>query len=158
VPRTGTASYTGDMLATMVYNPLVDTQNDAPTYFQWISGTATTNVDFGANTFNTSFAGTVSAPGYDVYTTRTHVLDAGATFAATGSGTIDLVTKGGFSGQVSTASFNQGGTIPVNIAGSSIDGAFYGPNADEVGGGFRIVGGTPDERIDILGSFVGKKP
>ena len=24
-------------------------------------------------------------------------------------------------------------------------------------GGFRIVGGTPDQRIDILGAFVGKK-
>jgi hypothetical protein len=143
----------------MVYNPLIDTQADAPTYFQWITGSATTNVNFGANTFTQSMTGTVTAPGYDVYTSRTHVLDAGATFAASASGTIDLVNKGGFSGQVGSASFTQGGTnTPVSIAGSSIDGAFYGPNANEVGGGFRIVGGTPDERIDILGSFVGAKP
>ncbi|WP_173203779.1 transferrin-binding protein-like solute binding protein [Sphingopyxis sp. BSNA05] len=44
------------------------------------------------------------------------------------------------------------------IAGSSINGAFYGPDAEELGGGYRIVGGTPDERIDILGTFVGKQP
>lgn len=159
VPKTGTASFTGDMLATMVYNPLRDTQQNAPTYFQWINGTATTNVDFAANTFTSSLTGTVTAPNYDVYTSRAHVLDAGATFAATGSGAVDMVTLGGFAGQVNTASFTQGGTnIPVTIAGSSIDGAFYGPHAEEVGGGFRIVGGNPDERIDILGSFVGKKP
>lgn len=159
VPTTGSASYTGDMLATMVYNPLFDTQPDAPTYYQWINGTATTNVDFGASTFTTALSGTVTAPNYDVYTSRTHVLDAGATFTASGSGNVDLVNKGGFSGQVGTASFTQGGTnIPVNIAGSSLDGAFYGPAADEVGGGFRVVGGTPDQRIDILGAFTGKKP
>jgi hypothetical protein len=159
IPKTGTATFTGDMLATMVFNPLIDTQADAPTYYQWITGTATTNVDFGANSFTQSLSGTTTAPNYDIFTSRTHVLNAGATFAATGSGTIDLVNKGGFSGQVGTASFTQGGSnIPVNIAGSSIDGTFYGPNAEEVGGGFRIVGGTPDERIDILGAFVGKKP
>ena len=37
------------------------------------------------------------------------------------------------------------------------DGAFYGPNGEEAGGGFRIVGGKPDERVDIVGAFVGKK-
>lgn len=159
VPTSGSATFTGDMLATMVYNPLLDVDASAPTYFQWINGTATTNVNFGANTFTQSISGTVTAPGYDVFTSRDHVLDAGATFAASGSGTIDLVNKGGFTGQVGSASFTQGATnMPVSVAGSSIDGAFYGPNANEVGGGFRIVGGTPDQRIDILGSFVGTKP
>ena len=40
---------------------------------------------------------------------------------------------------------------------SSIDGSFYGPNAVEVGGSFRIVGGVPDQRVDILGAFTGAK-
>jgi hypothetical protein len=162
VPRTGTATYTGDMLASMVYNPLPDTIAGAPTYFQWITGTASTTVNFGANSFSTTMAGTVQAPQYDIYTSREHVLDAGATFTAAGSGQVDLVQKGGFAGQVTSASFNQDGTnLPVNISGSSIDGAFFGPGgtADklEVGGGFRIVGGTPDERIDILGTYTGTK-
>jgi hypothetical protein len=159
VPTSGSATYSGDMLATMVYNPLIDTQADAPTYYQWINGSQTTTVDFGANSFTTAMTGTVTDPDYDIFTSRAHVLNGGATFAATGSGTVDLVNKGGFSGQVNSASFTQGGTnIPVAIAGSSIDGAFYGPNANEIGGGYRVVGGTPDERIDIMGAFTGAKP
>ena len=158
VPKTGTATYTGDMLATMVYNPLWDVQTDAPTYYQWINGTATTNIDFGGNSFTQTMTGTVTAPGLDAYTSGTHVLNSGATFAAAGHGTIDLVGKGGFTGKMDSASFTQGGTnMPVDVAGSSIDGAFYGPAAQEVGGGFRVVGAVPDQRVDILGTFVGRK-
>lgn len=159
VPKTGTASYTGDMIATMVYNPLLDIDRFTPTYYQWISGSNTTNVDFGANTFSTTLTGTVSAPMYDAYTSQVHAMPAGATFNAAASGSIDLVNKGGFSGQVNSASFTQNGTTSaVNVGGSSIDGAFYGPHAEEVGGGFRVVGITPDQRVDILGAFTGKKP
>lgn len=158
VPRTGTASYTGDMIATMVYNPLIDA-GVPDTYFQWITGTATNAVDFGTNQVTSTFTGTVDAPQFDIYTSRVHVLDAGATFSATGTSTIDLVNKGGFQGQVGSASFTQGGSnLPVAVEGSSIDGAFFGPSANEVGGGFRIVGGTPDQRIDILGAFTGARP
>ena len=69
------------------------------------------------------------------------------------------VGAGGFLGQMSSASFTQtnGQTLSVNVGGSSIDGAFFGPAAQEVGGAFRIVGGTPDTRIDILGAYTGKK-
>jgi hypothetical protein len=159
VPRTGTATFTGEMLATMVYNDLLDVNSSASTYFQWIDGSATTTVDFGTNTFTNSLTGTVFAPQLDIFTSGVATIGAGATFAASGSGQIDLVNAGGFLGQVNSASFTQGGTTTaVNIAGSSVDGAFYGPAANEVGGGFRIVGGTPDQRIDILGAFTGKKP
>lgn len=159
VPRTGTATFTGEMLATMVYNDLLDVNANASTYFQWIDGSATTTVDFAANTFTNSLTGTVFAPQLDIFTSGIATIGAGATFAASGSGQIDLVNAGGFLGQVNSASFTQGGTTTaVNIAGSSVDGAFYGPAANEVGGGFRIVGGTPDQRIDILGAFTGKKP
>jgi hypothetical protein len=159
VPTTGTGTYSGDMIGTLVFNPLLDTDATAPTYFQWLSGTSRTTIDFAANTFAISLNGSVTAPGFDVYTTRVFSLPAGSTFAAAGAGRIDLVTAGGFLGQFNSASF----TYPdrtifnLNIAGSSVDGAFFGPAANEVGGGFRIVGGTPDERIDILGTFVGAK-
>ncbi|TPG20502.1 hypothetical protein EAH87_08450 [Sphingomonas koreensis] len=90
----------------------------------------------------------------------------GAAFNATGSASI--ITTGGFSGQFSSAFFTAGGTkVPVdftsvnpatNVAGgSSIDGGFYGPGAKEVGGNFRIVGGVPNQRFDILGAFTGAK-
>ncbi len=158
VPRTGTGTFTGDMLASMVYNPLIDTQPDAPTYFQWISGTSTTLVDFGASTFSLALSGLVGAPHTDSFSSGVHSMLSGASFTAAGTGRIDLVNAGGFLGAINSASFVQtnGTRVALTIAGSSVDGTFYGPTANEVGGGFRIVGGRPDERIDILGVFTGK--
>jgi hypothetical protein len=158
VPKTGTATFNGPMIATMIFNPLRDTDPTAPTYFQWIEGTSRTTVDFAASSFTLNLNGTVFAPQFDAFTTKVFTLQPGATFTAAGAGRIDLVNAGGFLGQFTSAGFTQpGGNFAVNIAGSSIDGAFYGPAADEVGGGFRIVGGTPDQRIDILGAFTGTK-
>lgn len=158
VPKTGSASFAGPMIATMVFNPLRDTDPSAPTYFQWIEGRSQTTVDFAASSFTLKVGGTVFAPQFDAFTSKVFTLGQGATFTASGAGRVDLVSAGGFLGQFSTVSFSQaGGTLPVTIAGSSIDGTFFGPAANEVGGGFRIVGGTPDERIDILGAFTGKQ-
>ncbi|WP_136161796.1 transferrin-binding protein-like solute binding protein [Sphingomonas flavalba] len=166
VPKTGSGSYTGAMLATMVYNPTFDGvyQGNAvaelPTFFQWISGTSKLDVDFGASTLTATLNGTVFAPQVDYYTdSSASILPAGTTFTASGTGRIDLVNAGGFIGVFNSAGFTApgGGDHPVTIAGSSLDGAFYGPAAEEIGGGFRIVGGTPDQRIDILGAFTGKK-
>ncbi len=180
VPKTGTGSYAGSMLATMVNNPTLDTA-DNPTYFQWISGTSNVTVDFAASKVDLAFAGTVSGPQVDRYTvlpgqTPQVAIPGGSTFAATGTAAIDLVKTGGFSGTITDATFKgAGGTVlqhltppasvqdstkaPGVIAGSSVNGAFYGPGGTiantEVGGGFRIVGGTPDQRIDIVGAFTG---
>jgi hypothetical protein len=159
VPLTGTGSYSGAMLASAVYNPSFDVDPSTPTYFQWIEGRATTTVDFAAKTFTLGLTGTVFAPQFDANTSRTYALQQGASFAAAGSGQIDLVNAGGFLGKFNSASFTQPGgqKLTLDIAGSSIDGAFFGPTAQEVGGGFRVVGGVPDQRVDILGAFVGKK-
>ena len=180
VPKTGTGRYSGSMLATMVNNPTLDTSED-PTYFQWISGTSTVNVDFATSKVDLAFNGTVSAPQVDRYTvfpgqTAQVAIAGGSTFSATGTAAIDLVNNGGFAGTVTEATFRSatGQTLqhllpPANvqqntkaegvIAGSSVNGAFYGPGGTpdrtEVGGGFRIVGGTPDQRIDIVGGFTG---
>ncbi|MBR0551313.1 transferrin-binding protein-like solute binding protein [Stakelama marina] len=159
VPKTGSGTFTGDMIATMVFNPDLDTNAGAPTYFQWIDGSQTTTVDFGALSVKSDFTGTVLAPSIDAYTSGASSMPAGSTFSASAQATIDLVNKGGFTGSFTSAKFERPGMsdFTVNIAGSSIDGAFFGPNGEEIGGGFRIVGGTPDERIDILGAFTGKK-
>ncbi len=180
VPKTGTGQYVGSLLATMVNNPTLDT-TDNPTYFQWISGTSTVNVDFGASKVDLAFNGTVSNPQVDQYTvfpgqTAQVAIPGGSTFTATGTAAIDLVKTGGFAGTITEATFkNTAGqtlqhllppaTVQQNtkaegvIAGSSVNGAFYGPGGTidktEVGGGFRIVGGTPDQRIDITGAFTG---
>jgi hypothetical protein len=159
VPKTGTGAFEGTMLASMVFNDQPDASGNLDTYFQWIAGRATTNVNFGANTFSLSLDGKVGAPLFDG-TSRQHSVLENALFRANGGGSINLVNAGGFFGQFNEAWFvNPGGArLDLVIAGSSVNGAFYGPNGNEVGGGYRIVGGMPDERIDILGTFVGKQP
>jgi hypothetical protein len=164
VPKSGTASYQGGMLATMVVNPTLDKAYGAelPTYFQWVEGTSRVDVDFGKSTVNVSMNGTVAAPQIDRYTApQTSTIAAGTSFTASGSASIDMVRTGGFTGSMTKASFGattNGAPTAVEIAGSSVDGTFFGPSAEEVGGSFHIVGGNPDERVDILGSFAGAKP
>lgn len=159
VPVTGTGTFSGAMIATFVFNDQLDISPGAPTYFQWIDGSATTTVDFANASFALALTGVAGAPQFDVFTNRQFSIQPGAVFNAAGTGRIDLIQAGGFLGQFQSAGFTQGGaTLPISIAGSSIDGAFFGPVANEVGGGFRIVGGTPDQRIDILGAFVGRRP
>lgn len=170
VPRSGSADFHGDMIATLVFNDQIDFDPNAPTYFQWIDGTSglnpangvfgnTTHVDFGTLKVSSDFNGTVTAPALDAYTTGAFSLPAGWLFSAHSEATIDLINKGGFTGSFTSAKFSKPGftDFTLNIAGSSVDGAFYGPNGEELGGGFRIVGGTPDQRIDILGVFTAKK-
>jgi hypothetical protein len=159
VPTSGTGTFDGTMLATMVFNDQPDITGNLDTYMQWIAGSASTSVNFGANTFSLSLDGSVGAPMFDGTSGQQSVLE-GAKFFANGGGDINLVSAGGFFGQFNEAWFvNPDNTrLDLVIAGSSINGAFYGPKAQEVGGGYRIVGGTPDERIDILGTFVGKQP
>ncbi len=158
VPKTGTGTFAGNFIATTVFNNLLDTDPAAPSFLQWIGGNSSASVNFAANTFTLGLNGTVTAPLFDAASQRIFSLQAGANFVANGAGQLDLVNSDGFHGMFTTAYFtNPNGTrLNVNIGGSSIDGSFFGPAAQEIGGGFRIVGGTPDERVDILGAFTGK--
>lgn len=164
VPGTGEATYRGDMIATLVHNSMLDTNSVYPSYMQWMEGTQETRVKFASLKVETDLRGTVFAPAIEAYSTGQYQLAAGTTFSAYADATIDLINKGGFTGTFGCAAFGaqcvRDQALPVGaltIAGSSIDGAFFGPNGEEVGAGFRIVGGTPDERIDILGAFTGFK-
>lgn len=170
VPVTGTASYRGDMIATMVGNNAIDSIAN-PTNFQWIVGSSNVTLDFGKSTMAMMLTGTVTSAnmqGYVQVPNDRLAAPAGSIFTAQGSGKIDLAGSGGFTGQFDSASINpsSGGNVPVynrvnpgnQIAGgNSIDGAFFGPNGVNVGGNFRIVGGVPDQRIDIHGAFTGVK-
>ena len=159
VPRTGTGTFNGQMVATMVFNDQLDINRGAPTYFQWMHGTSATVINFASNTFTLALNGTVLAPLFDTYTNKQFSIREGAVFTGAGSGRLDLINAGGFLGQFQSAFFvnPNGDRLNVSIEGSSIDGALFGPTAEEVGGGFRIVGGVPDERVDILGAFTGAK-
>lgn len=174
VPTTGLFDFSGNMLATMINNPTIDGQNGSSldSFYQWIEGSVNLTVDFANDEVRDILLnGIVSNPQIDALTQNSgnydpngvySYLPGGTAFEASGSATIDLVGAGGFLGAIDTARFiARGGNLfadgssvqNILIEGSSIDGAFFGPNGDEVGGGFRIVGGIPDERIDIMGVF-----
>lgn len=159
VPTTGRGTFSGEMIATLVFNPMLDVDPGYPSYLQWMYGTQTSEIKFGDLTVDTVFTGTLLAPVLDAYTTGDFLLPNGASFRAVSTARIDLINKGGFTGTFTEACFAVVCTSAneIDIAGSSIDGAFFGPAAQEIGGGFRIVGGTPDQRVDILGAFTGKK-
>jgi hypothetical protein len=160
VPKSGSGSFTGQMIASLVNNPTLDLDPGAPTYLQWMQGTHTTTVNFGSGAVTQVMDGTLLAPTIDAYTSGVGGLAAGTAFHAEASAILDMINKGGFTGSFAQACFAVACTDAnkLLIAGSSLDGTFFGPGAEEVGGGFRIVGGRPDQRIDILGAFTGKRP
>lgn len=164
-PAKGTGHYDGAFLASMVG----DQRGGTAPVLQWINGTSSVDVNFSERSVALAVSGIVG-PAYvkDLLVNNTTlVIGAGATFSATGSASW---AQGGnaFTGRFSSASFTSGTAVtPVDftsvnsmngVAGaSSIDGTFYGPDAKNIGGNFRIVGGVPNQRIDILGGFVGVK-
>jgi hypothetical protein len=165
IPTKGTGHYNGDFLATMINQG----SGGSVPVFQWLTGSSSVDVDFGKSTVGLALSGTVGK-GYtgDVAVSDLSVtVPSGSTFNAAGTATFNAVTAG-FAGKFTSAGFKAGGgDIPVDFTSvsagsstagaSSIDGRFYGTNAAEIGGNFRIVGGIPDQRIDIHGAFTGAK-
>lgn len=174
IPASGSGTYTGGFLATMI----ADKSGGGASYLQWINGSSTVGVNFGTGKVDLSVTGTVGdafAQGGTVDPTQL-AFAKGSQFNAVGTASIDLVRSGGFTGVftqntpghdnvgftdaagvftgIDFASVSQGG---ATAGASSIDGAFFGPNAVNVGGNLRIVGGVPNQRIDILGAFTGAK-
>lgn len=162
-PRTGTGAFNGPMIASMVFNDGFDT-GETDTYFQWIVGSANVNVDFAATTFNINMSGRVGAMFSDVNQVVVPSMPEGSIFTAAGNGRFDggLPIFRTFSGGFSSASFTRpdGSVFVMNLSdpyssANTIDGSFYGPNGEEVGGTYRVSHGQPDTRIDILGVFTG---
>ncbi len=157
IPKSGTATYAGDLYAHVIISPQItdaggkiigsSTGDD----FRSVVGTSNSTVDFGTGKLGFTLAGNVVGYAGD-----------SRNFAAVGSADIfkpaDDKGPSRFVGAVSSWSFgnyNNGTTVPT--AASTIEGGFFGPKAEEIGGAFRIIGSRPDERIDILGAFAGKK-
>jgi hypothetical protein len=167
IPTSGTGSYTGGFLASMVNDP--DTGKGS--YFQWIQGDSSLSVDFTKSTVAMSLSGKVDAASLNnvAIPDSKLAIPTGSSFSATGSAMIDLVKTGGFTGTFSDVHFVDTAGNKVNVdfsaisagsstaGASSIDGAFYGPNAVNLGGSFRVTGGIPNQRVDILGAFTGAK-
>ncbi|MBB5716558.1 transferrin-binding protein-like solute binding protein [Sphingomonas aerophila] len=163
-PTKGTARFDGQFLATMV----AQRDGSAPAQ-QWLSGSSAVDVDFASRKVALTLSGAVGP----AFVQNTPISDAalsipaGSTFSATGTAGWGAFSNA-FSGKFTAAGFTSDGkATPVDFASvsagtstagaSSIDGAFYGPDAKNVGGNFRIVGGIPNQRVDILGGFTGTK-
>ena len=179
IPGTGSGSYEGGFIASMIGNTSADNTIANGNYFQWVRGDSKIAIDFSRQTMSLMLTGTVGSANMNGYNVPDRMLSypTGSTFEAKGSGVIDLNRTGGFTGAFSGSDANGAanyvrfvtptGTQTVNVSGitqgsnvagaSSIDGTFFGPNAVNVGGNFRIVGGTPDQRVDIHGAFTGAK-
>lgn len=155
MPTSGSGRYAGNMLATMSFNDEIDNPGSPRTRLEWISGTAGVDVNFGAGTVTANFTGSVldTAPVFADLgpLNRSH---RGETFTATGTASFDTDRRG-YTGKIANASL---GASTVSIVGSSLDGTFFGPKAAETGGAFRVIGGIPDQRVDIIGAFTGAKP
>ncbi len=179
IPGTGTGSYEGGFIASMIGNTTADNAVANGNFFQWMRGDSKISIDFSRQTMSLMLAGTVGSANMNGFNVPDRLLSypTGSTFEAKGSGTIDLNRTGGFTGSFAgtdsagVANYvrfvTPTGTQIVNVSGisqgssvagaSSIDGTFFGPNAVNVGGNFRVVGGTPDQRVDIHGAFTGAK-
>jgi len=170
IPTTGAGSYTGGFIATMVNDP-DPTISPVERSFQWIQGNSSVTVDFAKASVALNINGTVgTAVTRSGNAVAGAAIAAGSTFTANGTATINFVQSGGFQGVFQDAQFASGGTTTsvdfrsVNASNSSagassLDGTFYGPDAINVGGNLRIIGGIPNQRVDILGAFNGaKKP
>ncbi|WBH16832.1 hypothetical protein [Sphingomonas radiodurans] len=166
IPIKGTGSYTGGFIATAVLNPTFDSARPSENYFQWLVGSSTVAVDFGKSTMSLGFEGTVNSTFFENDRISDVALSfpTGTIFKAGATAAIDFARSGGFTGEFQSASL---GSQAIDFArvspgsstagASSLDGAFYGPDAVNLGGNFRIVGGVPDQRIDIQGAFTGAK-
>ncbi|WP_375427223.1 transferrin-binding protein-like solute binding protein [uncultured Sphingomonas sp.] len=165
MPVRGTGRFEGEFLATMVGR-----QDGSSSVLQWITGTSGVDVDFAKRTVGLSLSGRVSPVFSKNIAANNEALaiSAGSIFSAVGSA--GWARAGSvFTGAFSSAEFRMGDgqVVPVDftavngatsVAGaSSIDGTFYGPDAKNIGGNFRIVGGVPNRRLDILGAFAGAK-
>ncbi len=163
-PTKGAAHFDGQFLATTIAQ-----QGNSARVQQWLEGISAVEVDFAKRTLSLSLSGKVGP----AFVQNKPVADSalsvpsGSTFTAAGSaGWTSASTV--FSGKFASAAFSSNGTsTPIDFTSvsagtatagaSSIDGTFYGPDAKNVGGNFRIVGGIPNQRVDILGGFIGAK-
>jgi hypothetical protein len=163
-PTKGAAHFDGQFLATMIAQ-----QGGSARVQQWLNGVSAVDVDFAKRTLSLSLAGKVGPAFVQNQPVADSALSvpSGSTFTATGSAGWTSASTA-FAGKFASAAFSNNGTAtPIDFTSvsagtaaagaSSIDGTFYGPDAKNVGGNFRIVGGIPNQRVDILGGFVGVK-
>lgn len=154
VPTTGSATYAGGLLATAIYNTDIDVQANIRSRVDWINGTASVRANFAQNRLDVTLTGAF-VPLADAFegAGAYNASNAGRSFNATGSATL-TAARTGFTGTFTSVSVG-GANLP--LATATLNGNFFGPRADEVGGGFRILGAGADQRVEITGAFTGAR-
>jgi hypothetical protein len=161
VPTTGVANYTGGLYADLV---------DGRTFYT-IGGTSSFAIDFakdkGTFALNGSFVSAGPDPALAPRLGSTFVAGGEVILARPATGANSAATSapiGVFSGKVTslalggiTIDYLPNETRANSFQGTSVEGGFFGPKADEIGATFRIVGGVPDQRLDITGAVTGRK-
>jgi hypothetical protein len=160
VPTTGTGTYRGGFYADAIDG----------SQFYTLAGTSNFDVNFVSNRGTFGLNGTFVSAGPNEPSVAARL---GQTFVAGGDFTIVRPeTTGGaasspigvFSGKVTslalggvTFDYLPNETRVQSFQGNSVEGGFFGPRAEEIGATFRIVGGTPDQRLDITGAATARK-
>lgn len=158
VPVSGTATYSGGLLATAIYNTEIDSNPTVRSRTEWISGTSTITVNFAQNSIDLALSGTFTNS-RDAFEGATGGLpnynasNAGRSFTAAGRAGFGT-TRPYFAGSISSASVG-GAALPLAVG--TIAGSMFGTRAEEIGGNFRIVGSGADQRVEILGAFTGRQ-
>jgi C-lobe and N-lobe beta barrels of Tf-binding protein B len=153
VPKTGTATYNGSLFATSISNSTFDT----------IWGTAQTKVNFATDAVDLKLTGTFENSRLAFGATGTALVQRPAIPNTALTPTAEQPVSrlvGGFTQMTIGATIftsSPNASLPNTFQAGTIEGGFFGPGAIEIGGAFRIVGGQPDTRIDVMGAFTGKK-
>ena len=110
----GSATFSGDMIASMVFNPDIDTNADRQHLFPVDHRARRRTRSISARSaFSPASPARVGDVARDAYTNGEHSMPEGSTFTAASRATIDLVGKGGFFGQFNSASFAAACTAPT---------------------------------------------
>ncbi len=165
IPKTGTGTYKGSLFAHSTYTPTVGAQ----TQFDTIWGTATSKVNFANDSLSVALSGTFQDSGFAFSATGSAIIQR-PTIPGTALGTAADQPISRFIGNISAVTIgtrnltpNPNASLTDTFQASTIEGGFFGPSdkttgqPPELGSAFRIVGGQPDQRLDILGTFVGAR-
>jgi hypothetical protein len=139
LPRAGTATYGLDVFGTMSFYEVPAGGGDPDLFFDGLSGTAKLKADLGAGKYTLAGVTSVNRGGA--------VIDSGTVFGA-GSIAAGINSAGALTGAVGLR-FDNTGTFSGNFSGG-----FFGPNGEEIGGGFSAFG---DRNYSIAATAIGKR-
>ncbi len=167
IPKTGTATYEGSLFANYIYTAPFSGPATDQTKLDTIWGKAISTVTFATDAIGINLSGKLETSGENFSAIGSAIIQRpdlpNASLNATAEQPISRFV-GSFSAvTIGTRALtpNINASLPNTFQASTVEGGFFGPTTTgapvELGAAFRIVGGVPDERLDILGAFIGAR-